>query len=133
MNPGEHETIVSNWYVVYKPDDGDYMEKRLTTIVEGCPYDFSIFVKLTRAQMQDQTDPNFSRVTFVQEMEAHDLMMDRTLHIKMLVMSNPVHDWTLDEWIYRAPFLFKDAGTGTPLDEEELDDEEMQKERDTWL
>jgi len=133
MNPGEHETTVTNWYVVREPDGFEYMEKILTTTVEGCPYDFTIIVKLTQAQMRECSEPNLGQLKFVQEMEAHDLMMDRTFHIKTLVMTFPVHDWTLENWISHAPFLFKDAGTGQPLNEEILNDEDMQKERDSWV
>ena len=64
-------------------------------------------------------------------MEAHAVQWDHIFHIKKLVMSQPVHDWNLKDWIVAAPFLFTTAD-GTPLDEELINDEEMQKERDTW-
>jgi len=131
MNHGDHETTTTSWDVVRNPNDLDYMEMRITSTVEGCPYDFTQVIKMTRMQMQMCPDPNFGQLKMQQEMEAQALQWERIFHIKKLVMSQPVHDWGLEEWIAAAPFLFNDSN-GKPLDEQLLNDEEMQQERDTW-
>lgn len=133
MNPGDHETITSPWEVIRRPNEGDYMEMRITSTVEGCPYDFTVVTKMTQLQMAACPDPKLGSLKTEQEIEAQSLVWDRIFILKKLVMTQPVHDWNLEDWVKAAPFLFKDAWTGKPLDADILDEEAMQKVRDGWV
>ncbi len=131
MNQGDHETTTTPWEVIRNPDEQDYMEMRIISTVEGCPYDIIQIIKLTGMQMRQCPDPNLGQLRMQQEMDAGALQWDRIFHVQKLTMTQPVHDWNLEDWIKAAPFLFTNVA-GKPLDEELKNDEEMQKERDTW-
>lgn len=132
MNQGDHETIVTPWEVIRVPhDDDDYMELRITSTVEGCPYDILQVVKVTQREMRFCSRERLGSLQMQAITDAQVLQRDRIFHIQKLTMSQPVHDWNLEDWIEAAPFLFLNV-QGKPLDEELKNDEEMQKERDTW-
>lgn len=132
MNQGDHVTTATNWARIVKHDEPEYYEKRLSTTVEGCPYEYVTVIRLTERQVRTCANPNLGQLQFIQEQEANELLWDRIFTLKRIVCSQPVHDWCLEDWINSAPFLFTDY-YGNPLDEKILDDEAMQKERDTWV
>ncbi len=114
------------------PHDVDWMEMRIISTVEGCPYDIIQIVKVTQREMVLCPHGRLGTLQMKARADADQLQRDRIFHVQKLTMSQPVHDWNLEDWIEAAPFLFTNV-QGKPLDEELLNDEEMQKERDTWL
>lgn len=132
MNQGDHNTTSTPWIKVEKFDEPLFYEKRMTTTVEGCPYEYMIVMRLTEMQLVMNPNPNLGQLKFIQEQEAGELMWDRIFTLKKIVMGQPVQNWCLEDWINAAPFLFRDVN-GKPLDEKVLDDEAMQKVRDTWV
>ena len=132
MNQGDHETTMSEWEVIRSPRGMDYMEMRISSTVEGCPYVFDQTVRITQSDMVECSRDRLGSFQQTAIRDASMLQQDRVFHIKKLTMSQPVHNWILDDWIRAAPFLFTNVN-GTPLEEELKNEEEMQKERDTRL
>ncbi len=131
MNRGDHETTSTLWELIQPASEPQYWERRTISAVEGCPYDLSLTVKITEREILFDLDPKCEQLKFQRAGEADEVQLDRIFHVKKLVMSQPVHDWNLEDWIDAAPFLFTDTN-GRPLEAKLLNDEEMQAERDTW-
>jgi len=132
----EHYTTVTGWQMIQKLDMvGVLMKKEIVTSIDGCPYEINLEVVLTELELNDMgyDKMDASNIAYdlglippAKELDVHALMWEHINKVKMVMSQHNTTSWRLEQWDAHCPFLFE-------CDPTLFSEEEMQKERDTWV